>query len=207
MPKRSAQRGRPPAVDTAGRPVRERILDAAGRLFYAEGIERVGIDRVLAEADAAKASLYQHFGSKAELVRSYLVAQVQAQRPPVEAMLADTALSPHDRLLSLFDYAAVCADQPGFRGCPFQNATCALTEADHPALDVLADQQAWLKRVIQQVVDESPALASQDQLAEALAALYNGAIMSAQVERSGAPCRAARWAAAGLLKSEYRSES
>ena len=42
--------------------VRDRLLDAADRLFYREGVRAVGIDRVLAEADAAKASLYQHFG-------------------------------------------------------------------------------------------------------------------------------------------------
>src|SRR5207302_1048976 len=52
--------------------VRDRLLDAADRLFYQEGVRAVGIDRVLAEADAAKASLYQHFGCKDQLVASYL---------------------------------------------------------------------------------------------------------------------------------------
>ena len=52
--------------------VRDRLLDAADRLFYREGVRAVGIDRVLAEAAAAKASLYQHFGCKDQLVASYL---------------------------------------------------------------------------------------------------------------------------------------
>ena len=52
--------------------VRDRLLNAADRLFYQEGVRAVGIDRVLSEADAAKASLYQHFGSKDQLVASYL---------------------------------------------------------------------------------------------------------------------------------------
>ena len=52
--------------------VRDRLLAAADRLFYREGVRAVGIDRVLAEADAAKASLYQHFGCKDQLVASYL---------------------------------------------------------------------------------------------------------------------------------------
>src|SRR3954451_5232178 len=51
--------------------VRDRLLNAADRLFYREGVLAVGIDRVLAEADAAKASLYQHFGCKDQLVASY----------------------------------------------------------------------------------------------------------------------------------------
>ena len=50
--------------------VRDRLLDAADRLFYREGVGAVGIDRVLAEAGAAKASLYQHFGCKDLLVAS-----------------------------------------------------------------------------------------------------------------------------------------
>src|SRR5258708_3953084 len=47
-------------------PVRERLLAAADELFYREGINSVGIDRVLAEAGVAKASLYATFGSKEE---------------------------------------------------------------------------------------------------------------------------------------------
>src|SRR5579871_4336130 len=51
---------------------RERLLLAADRLFYEEGIHSVGIDRVIEEAGVAKASLYKNFGSKDELVRAYL---------------------------------------------------------------------------------------------------------------------------------------
>ena len=70
--------------------VRDRLLDAADRLFYQEGVRAVGIDRVLAEADAAKASLYQHFGSKDQLVASYLERKTKDARASIEAYLADT---------------------------------------------------------------------------------------------------------------------
>ncbi|HMS17078.1 MAG TPA: helix-turn-helix domain-containing protein, partial [Planctomycetota bacterium] len=43
---------------------RRRILETAERLFYAEGIRSVGIDRIIAEAEVAKMSLYKHFQSK-----------------------------------------------------------------------------------------------------------------------------------------------
>src|SRR6476646_3440863 len=56
--------------------VRDRLLDAADRLFYREGVRAVGIDRVLAEAEAAKASLYQHFGGKDQLVASCLERRI-----------------------------------------------------------------------------------------------------------------------------------
>jgi AcrR family transcriptional regulator len=70
--------------------VRDRLLDAADRLFYREGVGAVGIDRILGEAGAAKASLYQHFGSKDQLVASYLERRTVEARAHIEAYLAGT---------------------------------------------------------------------------------------------------------------------
>ena len=58
-----------------GLSARERLLAAASELFYAEGVHTVGIDRVIERAGVAKASLYNTFGSKDELVRAYLEAR------------------------------------------------------------------------------------------------------------------------------------
>src|SRR6202045_4100195 len=68
---------------------RDRIVAAADRLFYSEGVRAVGIDRVLAEADAAKASLYAHFGCKDELIAVYLERRAAAARARIEAFVAD----------------------------------------------------------------------------------------------------------------------
>ncbi len=196
--KRARGRGRRP-VTREEVPVRERILAAATRLFYAEGIERVGVDRVLAEADAARASLYQHFGSKAGLVTAYLEAKGAEVRPQLEGLLADRSVPPRDRLLRLFDAIAGMAAGAGFRGCPYQNAAAELTEPGDPALRLIAGQQAWLHALIGRVVRESPALAAQPMLVPALVTLYSGALAAAQLERCDTPARAARWAAERLL--------
>ena len=45
------------------------MLAAANKLFYNEGVHTVIIDRIIEQADVAKASLYSTFGSKDELVR------------------------------------------------------------------------------------------------------------------------------------------
>ena len=61
---------------SAERPsARERLLAAADELFYEEGVHTVGIDRVIERAGVAKASLYNTFGSKDELVRAYLTSR------------------------------------------------------------------------------------------------------------------------------------
>src|SRR2546429_177462 len=70
---------------------RERLLKAADELFYAEGINSVGIDRVIERADVARASLYSTFGSKDELIRAYLEQRMEITkarpRSAAEALL------------------------------------------------------------------------------------------------------------------------
>ena len=51
---------------------RQRIVETAKRLFYAEGIRAVGIDRIIAEAGVAKMTLYNHFASKDDLILAVL---------------------------------------------------------------------------------------------------------------------------------------
>lgn len=51
---------------------RTRLLNSATKLFDTEGIRVIGIDRILRDADVAKASLYSLFGSKDALVTAYI---------------------------------------------------------------------------------------------------------------------------------------
>ena len=64
---------------------RERLLKAADELFYAEGINSVGIDRVIERADVARASLYSTFGSKDELIRAYLEQRMEISKARLRA--------------------------------------------------------------------------------------------------------------------------
>src|ERR1700759_1924922 len=93
------------AKAAAGPSARERLLAAANELFYDEGIHTVGIDRVIARAGVAKASLYATFGSKDELVRAYLEARADARRRRITERLAPIA-APRDRILAVFDLLA-----------------------------------------------------------------------------------------------------
>jgi len=81
---------------------RERLLAAADELFYENGINTVGIDRVIERAGVAKASLYDCFGSKDELVRSYLQARNEARRTRINERLSQYH-TPEEKILSIFD--------------------------------------------------------------------------------------------------------
>lgn len=54
-------------VDTT---TRERLLDAAERLFAEQGVARTSLRQLTAEAGANLAAVHYHFGSKLELVRA-----------------------------------------------------------------------------------------------------------------------------------------
>src|ERR1700760_123961 len=92
---------------------RERLLAAANELFYDEGIQTVGIDRIIEKAGVAKASLYNTFGSKDELIRAYLDSRGESRRAAIEAEMAK-ADTPRGRLLAVFDALEKLFRRPGF---------------------------------------------------------------------------------------------
>src|SRR5580704_17346171 len=91
----------------------ERLLGAATELFYAEGVQSVGIDRVIARAGVAKASLYSTFGSKEGLVRAYLERRHEVVIERLRRAVA-AAEDPVERLLAVFDAQAGLFDRRDF---------------------------------------------------------------------------------------------
>src|ERR1700754_17045 len=97
---------------------RERLLAAADELFYQEGVHVVGIDRVIEHAGVAKASLYNTFGSKDELIRAYL----QGRHAKIEKRVANglTAYAtPREKILGVLDIQGGRFAESDYRGCPF----------------------------------------------------------------------------------------
>src|ERR1700761_8936617 len=101
---------------------RERLLAAADELFYEQGVHSVGIDRVIERAGVAKATLYSAFGSKDELIRSYLEGRHARTRARITDAI-DRHEAPAARLLAIFDSLAVRQAEPDFHGCAFINAS------------------------------------------------------------------------------------
>ena len=51
---------------------RQQVVDKAGELFSLHGFHPVGIDRIIAEADVARMTLYHHFAGKDDLIKAVL---------------------------------------------------------------------------------------------------------------------------------------
>src|SRR6202012_3511273 len=109
-----------PVKSKGGRGARQRILDAAAELFYREGINATGVERLAAESSVSKRTLYQHFPSKTAVVEEYLRSIEQRDNDAVSAMSDAGDQTPRERLLAVFD--APTARGGPLRGCPFHNA-------------------------------------------------------------------------------------
>ncbi|MFI7586165.1 TetR/AcrR family transcriptional regulator [Spongisporangium articulatum] len=126
-------------------PVRERILAAASRRYYADGIRAASADRLLAEAGVSKVTFYRYFPTKDDLVVAYLQEASAAERARVAAQ---RAAHPDDPVAVLRWYAGAVgqlACGPGFRGCLFINAAAELPDGNHPGRAVIAEHRAWLQ--------------------------------------------------------------
>jgi AcrR family transcriptional regulator len=177
-------------------PARDRLLAAANELFYAEGINNVGIDRVIEHAGVAKASLYANFRSKDELVHAYLASRDEARRARMLERI-ERHRSSRERALAVFDSVAETMAQPGFRGCPFVRAS-AEYPGDGPAREVSTQARGWLRELFTALLREAGAR-SAPALAQQFVLLFDGAVMAAQMDGNVDAVRIARAMAANLL--------
>jgi AcrR family transcriptional regulator len=175
---------------------RERLLAAANELFYAEGVQTVGIDRIIEHAGVAKASLYNTFGGKEQLIRAYLDSRHTSTTERIEGALArhDT---PRERLLSVFEAQGELFAQPDFHGCAFVSATAETRPGG--LVDQAADEyRAWIRNLFTGLAKNAGA-ANPEALAKQLQLLYDGAGLSARMDHDPSAAVAARAAASALL--------
>jgi AcrR family transcriptional regulator len=181
---------------------RDRLLAAAHELFYQEGINNVGIDRVIEHAGVAKASLYSNFGSKDELVRAYLQGMHERRQARVTERIARHR-SPRERLLAVFDGVAETFSQAGYRGCAFVR-TAAEMPGGGAGSEVIAEARAWMRELFTSLAREAGAR-NAPALAQQLVLLYDGAITSASMDGNVGAAATARAMAANVLDQSCRA--
>jgi AcrR family transcriptional regulator len=175
---------------------RERLLAAANELFYNEGVHTVGIDRVIERAGVAKASLYNTFGSKDELVRAYLEARYASVTQRI-TQAVDRYDTPRERLLAVFEGQGELFAQPGYRGCAFARANAESRSGD-PAEQAIVAYRRWVRALLTDLATQAGA-PEPEVLARQLHLLYDGSGQSAQLDHDPAAAIAARATAATLL--------
>jgi len=178
-----------------GRGARERILKAAAKLFYEQGINATGVDRLAEVAEVSKRTLYQHFAGKDELVEAYLRWVVDEGLLVHEVRLARTDLPAREVLLGAFDLGGRGRRR---RGCPFLNAAVEIPDAAHPARRLIAAHKGEVRDALAAQARRAGAR-DPEALADQLAVLLDGAVARSVALGSSTPLAAARDAAAALL--------
>lgn len=177
---------------------RERLLEAARELFYAEGVHTVGIDRVIDRAGVAKASLYSTFGSKEGLVRAYLEEYHERVLGRRRAA-AEAAPDPVSAIRAIFDSVARDFERPDYNGCAFVGA-----RAEEPAGGLVDEAarafRAEMRGLFREYAERAGA-ADPEQLAWQLQMLYSGGAESAKIERDPRIVPAQRAAVETLLSA------
>lgn len=188
---------------------RTRILDAAERLFFNEGIAVTGIDEVAREAGVAIATLYKHGGSKEQVLADVLERRLESWSAHWDAAV-ESATDPHGRVLAVFDaVTAFRADALPTQWCCFLAARSerpTADEADDPVAALVSRDGVLLRRRLLELVEQAGSTAPADVVAD-LVLLYNGALASLlRADPDDAVARARRLAAARLREADVAAD-
>jgi len=158
---------------------RDRLLDAANELFYAEGVQTVGIDRIIERAGVAKASLYNLFGSKEELVAAYLASRHDRTTSRLTEAIQSVD-DPRQKILAVFEAQAQQYEQPDFNGCAF---IAASTEARSGGLVEQAANEfrAWIRAMFTDLAERAGA-PDPVSLGRQLHLIYDGAGLAGRMD-------------------------
>lgn len=180
---------------------RQRLLDAATKLFTEEGIRVIGIDRILREADVAKASLYSLLGSKDNLVIAYiekLDGEYRARWTERTAMMIDA----DSKILAFFDMAIEEEPEKDFRGSPFLNAAAEYprpeTESERNIVAACLEHRTWMHSTMTELLNRKNGYPSETQ-ANQLLIFLDGGMTGARVSRDVSPLLTARDLARQML--------
>ncbi|MYW20925.1 TetR family transcriptional regulator [Streptomyces sp. SID2955] len=182
-----------PVTEEQTRLDREALLDAAEALFYAHGVQAVGMDRIREESGLPLKRIYRLFATKEDLVVAVLRRRDRRWRASLAAHVADVP-DPRGRVLAVFDWLAAWFAEPGFRGCAWINVHGELGTSSAPVLaEVRAHKRAFHDQLAAWV------RATGVPVAEGVCLLAEGAIVTAGVSGDPAAAARARAAAAVLL--------
>jgi AcrR family transcriptional regulator len=179
--------------------VKDRILDTASRLFYDQGYHITGINQIIEEAEIARASLYNHFPSKTDLLLAYLDRTHAEWFLELDRFLAPLS-TPREKLLALFDYRIQRQQKLKYKGCHFNKITAETSDDEQVYQRVRAHKGRFRQYIGELVVAAGHRGVLEDEiLADTLFLLLEGGIAVGAMFRSSEDAEKARRIAEKLL--------
>ncbi|MER8430654.1 TetR/AcrR family transcriptional regulator [Mesorhizobium caraganae] len=183
-----------PAIDK-----RQHVVETAYSLFKRAGFHATGIDRIIAEADVAKMTMYRHFPSKDELIVEVLDYRARRFERQLD-QLAQEVATPERKIAKIFDWHERWFSSADFHGCLFAHALAEFGDPTHPVFQAVARQKNGLKRRMQAILEAVMPSKRAEGAAAALLMLIEGATLMAQMGEADA-IDSARKAADAVIAS------
>lgn len=180
---------------------RTRLLGTASRLFYAEGLHSVGVDRIINSAPVTRATFYRHFPSKDDLVVAYLTQADEAIRARMAAARAERD-EPDEIVRSVARTITDAIRNPGFRGCAFLNAAAEYPDPEHPVHRAVRAHRDWFLSTVTELFAAAEEL-DPEPAAQHFVMLRDGAMAAGCLTDPEAVCDTFLRGVEGLLS--YRS--
>ncbi|MCA1404609.1 TetR/AcrR family transcriptional regulator [Ensifer sp. IC3342] len=178
---------------------RDRIVSAAAKLFYAEGIRAVSVDAVAEAAGVTKRTLYYHFDSKDDLIAAYLDGRDQPNLQLFQKWFAETEGDVATKVEGIFRNLARAARHPKWKGCGFLRTSAELANMPgHPAMRIAAAHKKKFENWLHQRL-ETEGIDGADVLARQVLLLLDGSFAVVLLHRDPSYMETAGMAAASLI--------
>ncbi len=177
-------------------PVRERILRTASDLFYRQSYQATGINQIIAESGVAKASFYDHFPAKEDLLAAYVSGVSTKDLADIRAEI-NKHTDPRKRFFAPIEALEPWLESFAYRGCPFQNIIGEVGANDDRVRTIVKTHTESLRALLRPLAKElliscqNPAQLNGTQLADIYLILLEGTIATAVACRDPWPVKRA----------------
>ncbi|MFT6432990.1 MAG: AcrR family transcriptional regulator [Candidatus Azotimanducaceae bacterium] len=185
---------------------REQIVAEALRLFYRDGFNATGIDKICKDAGVSKKTLYNHFRSKDELILATLRLRDEAFRNKFMRETERLGKTPKERLLCLFDVLAAWTEEKDFYGCMFINASAEFSDRNDPIHLFSAEHKRLMREYIRELAEKA-GTTNPMQLASQLNLLLEGAIVEAHVSNNQEAAKLAKSMARVVIEQSFKLQT
>lgn len=192
--------GSPPAT------TRDRLLEHAQDLFYSRGFHAVGIEEIVRRAGVTKATFYNHFESRDDLIVEVIRrSDRQFADRFREAVRERAGWDAGPVCWPMFDVLDEWFSEPAFRGCVFVTA-CMAYPNRHDPIHKAASAHYLVVAEDVAAMAEAAGLAETDEFARMWVVLIQGATTHHVVTRAETTAKTVRRAAEVLLEQWPRRE-
>lgn len=183
---------------------RQHIVETAYRLFRQDGFHATGIDRIIAEAQVAKMTMYRHFPSKEGLIVEVLEERFRRFEEQLDRMAA-LSKQPEGMIDDIIGWYGRWFDRADFNGCLFAHALAEYGSPSHPVFEASVRQKESLRRRMADILAKLMSAAEAETASTAILMLIEGATLMAEMGQGGKAIDAARRAASDIIAAGRRT--